>query len=77
MTKKKPMVAKCFSLLFRIGMLIVGNILFFFALSLWLAKTFGFGKWMLLLGVLLGVFMGFYCIFREIKNLEKLESGDV
>ena len=68
-SKKKHSVAKYFSLLFQLSMTMITSILLFFGLGLYIERRLmANGMWMIG-GTLLGVFVGFYAVFKVLSKV--------
>ena len=65
--------SKYLSLLMRLGIEICLSILICFAIGLYLDKKFQSNGLILVPSVIIGVIGGFYCLYKEMKNLEKLD----
>ena len=66
---KKTGTGKYFSLLIRLGMSMVLSILCFFSIGLYLDRLLGTGVFVFL-GVILGLIIGFYLVYREIMKMQ-------
>ncbi len=70
--KEQEELGKYFNLLLKLGIGICSSILIGFALGFFLEKQFGSNGFFLLLGIGLGIVVGFMLLFREIKQLDRL-----
>ena len=73
--QKPPEMGPYLQLLFKLGLSVCFSILFGFGLGLFLEKKFPKGGLFLLLGIGLGVLMGFVLLFKEIMNLNSLDDA--
>ena len=74
MTKNKRLnsvMNKYFSLLFKVAAAMLTSIFVFFAIGLYIDKKFNTGGVPIIVGTFLGVFVGFYFIFKLINNVLK------
>tara|TARA_A100001015_G_C14857438_1_gene658926 strand:+ start:681 stop:905 length:225 start_codon:yes stop_codon:yes gene_type:complete len=67
----KSVMNKYFSLLFKVAAAMLMSIFTFFGLGLYIDKKFNTGGIMVIVGTFLGVFVGFYFIFRLINSVLK------
>lgn len=72
--KDQEELGKYFNLLLKLGIGICSSILFGFALGYFLERQFESNGIFLLLGIGLGIVVGFMLLFREIKQLDRLDD---
>tara|TARA_A100001015_G_scaffold282487_1_gene346791 strand:+ start:7289 stop:7510 length:222 start_codon:yes stop_codon:yes gene_type:complete len=73
MTQKqtKSVMNKYFSLLFKVAAAMLMSIFVFFGLGLFIDRKFQTGGISVIVGTFIGVFVGFYFIFKLINNVLK------
>lgn len=66
---KRSTLNKYFSLIFKVAGAMLGSICVFFSLGLFIDKYFHSNGVFVILGTFLGVFVGFYFIFKIINSV--------
>jgi F0F1-type ATP synthase assembly protein I len=74
--KKDKNVLKYITLMGQIGAVMVSSILIFFLIFYFLGKKFHFEALAIPLGVLLGLFGGFYSVYKLLKNFFEKNNDD-
>jgi ATP synthase protein I len=71
---KDPEILRNLTIIGRLGLNIIISLLVFFLLFLWLDRRLGTGNILLFVGIIIGIFSGFYLNYTYLK--EYLEDRD-
>ena len=70
-TSSKSTMNRYFSLLFKVAATMLFSIFLFFGIGFYLDSFFSAGGIFIIIGTFMGVFIGFYCIYKIINSVLK------